>query len=89
MQTTLSTWDKSFSLILGNEGTGDRPWEGIISEVYITDRALSKDEIAQAYSDKLRDHSFSSSLLAWCKISMSWGIFWAAKNSIRLFVKSP
>jgi glycopeptide antibiotics resistance protein len=69
MQTTLSTWDMTFPLLLGNEPTGDRQWEGSLSELYITDRALSKAEIGHAYSNELRDQSISNSLLASYQLS--------------------
>ncbi len=51
--TNLSNWDPSFSLLLGNEQTGDRPWRGQVSGVAIADRALSKAEVAHAFSAKI------------------------------------
>jgi glycopeptide antibiotics resistance protein len=48
----LKTWDKTFPLLLGNEKTGDRPWQGYISELYIADKVLSKQQVTQAFSDK-------------------------------------
>ena len=45
--TKLSNWDLNTPLLLGNELTGDRPWQGFISEVYIADRAISKEEVAK------------------------------------------
>jgi|GEM_PF-539332 len=50
--TNLSNWDDSFSLSLGNESTGDRPWQGYISEIAIVNRAISKDEIKSLFSNK-------------------------------------
>ncbi|OKH23048.1 hypothetical protein NIES593_11360 [Hydrococcus rivularis NIES-593] len=47
----LSNWESSFPLLLGNEQTGDRPWQGYISQVDIADRALSKAEIAQIFNN--------------------------------------
>ncbi|MBE9138110.1 VanZ family protein [Nodosilinea sp. LEGE 07088] len=43
-----SNWDQSFPLVVGNESTGDRPWHGRISQLYIAGRSLSKSEIHQA-----------------------------------------
>lgn len=40
-------WDSSFPLLIGNEHTGDRPWQGEISQVYFTDRSLSSIEVNQ------------------------------------------
>ena len=45
----LSSWDPTFPLILGNEGTGDRPWRGRILELSIADRALSEEEVNRLY----------------------------------------
>ena len=46
----LGNWDISFPLLLGNEQTGDRPWEGFISDLYMTDKALAKDDILKLFS---------------------------------------
>ena len=42
---SLSSWDDGFVFIMGNEASGDRPWEGIIRFAAIYDRALSQEEI--------------------------------------------
>ena len=44
----LSNWDTTYPLLVGNEGTGDRPWQGMISQVYFANRSLSAPEITQA-----------------------------------------
>ena len=41
----LSNWDSSYSLILGNEITEDRPWKGTINELCIFDKALFFEEL--------------------------------------------
>lgn len=51
---SFSNWDESFTLILGNEHTGDRPWEGKITELWIADRALDERSIARMLSSKDR-----------------------------------
>jgi glycopeptide antibiotics resistance protein len=43
--TSLRNWDSSYPLILGNEGTGDRPWRGRIFELYISDRAIPQETV--------------------------------------------
>jgi hypothetical protein len=45
----LNSWDPSFSLLLGNEWTGDRPWQGKVSDVFLSDRALSVEEITTIF----------------------------------------
>ncbi|MEX2672762.1 MAG: LamG-like jellyroll fold domain-containing protein [Phycisphaeraceae bacterium] len=41
-----SNWVDDFHLILGNERSGDRPWQGTLHAVNIYSRALTADEIA-------------------------------------------
>jgi glycopeptide antibiotics resistance protein len=48
--THLSSWDPTFSLLLGNETTSDRPWKGHISDLSIANRAISKTEVEQLFS---------------------------------------
>lgn len=42
-------WDRKFYLILGNEGTADRPWFGKLFQVKIHNRILAPVEIQQSY----------------------------------------
>lgn len=44
---TLANWDEGFSLAVGNEVTGDRPWLGKVHGLAIYARALSGEEIRQ------------------------------------------
>ncbi len=46
---TISNWDASFALVLGNEVSGDRPWSGLIKFVAIHDRALTAAQVLQNY----------------------------------------
>lgn len=48
--THLLSWDPTFSLLLGNETTRDRPWKGYISDLSIANRAISKTEVEQLFS---------------------------------------
>ncbi|PSB60023.1 hypothetical protein C7B79_27275 [Chroococcidiopsis cubana CCALA 043] len=48
----LSTWDLNYPLILGNERTGERPWEGFISEVAFADKAFSSAEIERVFASQ-------------------------------------
>jgi glycopeptide antibiotics resistance protein len=48
--TSLSNWDAGFPLLLGNEKTGDRPWNGTIQMLYISDRALSEAAAGLAFT---------------------------------------
>lgn len=64
LHTDLSNWDKTFPLLLGNERTENRPWEGYISQLHITNRVISKESIAQFFSGKVPFDSMENSLLA-------------------------
>jgi glycopeptide antibiotics resistance protein len=45
----LANWDDDFHLTIGNEVTGDRPWNGEISNLYISDRDFNQSEIQQTF----------------------------------------
>lgn len=45
--SNFSTWDTTFPLLIGNERTGDRPWDGQISQVYIANQSLTESKISQ------------------------------------------
>jgi hypothetical protein len=47
VNVNLSNWDDNFYLTIGNEVTGDRPWNGQISDLYISDRGLNPSEVQQ------------------------------------------
>jgi glycopeptide antibiotics resistance protein len=48
--TSLGNWDAGFPLLLGNEKTGDRPWNGTIQTLYISDRALNEAAVDLAFT---------------------------------------
>ena len=43
-------WDPTFRLLLGNEGSLDRPWQGVMKLVAIYDRALTPGEVWRNFS---------------------------------------
>ncbi|MBW4535918.1 MAG: VanZ family protein [Pleurocapsa minor HA4230-MV1] len=43
----LANWDDNFHLTIGNEVTGDRPWNGQISNLYISDRGFNQSQVQQ------------------------------------------
>jgi Concanavalin A-like lectin/glucanases superfamily len=47
---TISNWDDTFALVLGNEVSGDRSWQGLIKFVAIHDRALTAAQILQNFN---------------------------------------
>jgi Concanavalin A-like lectin/glucanases superfamily len=46
---TISNWDDTFALVLGNEVSTDRSWQGLIKFVAIHDRALTAPQILQNF----------------------------------------
>lgn len=47
---TLANWDNTFALVLGNEVSGDRSWQGLIKFVAIHNRALTSSQVVQNYN---------------------------------------
>ena len=47
---TISNWDSTFALVLGNETSGDRSWQGLIKFVAIHSRALTATQVMQNYN---------------------------------------
>lgn len=46
----LIDWDNSFALVLGNEVSGDRQWQGNLRLVAIHNRALTPEQVAQNFA---------------------------------------
>lgn len=46
----LSDWDDSFALVLGNEVSNDRLWQGVIRLVAVHNRALTLEQIQQNFA---------------------------------------
>ena len=46
----ISNWDSTFALVLGNEVSGDRSWQGLIKFVAIHSRALTAAQILQNFN---------------------------------------
>jgi hypothetical protein len=47
---SLANWDTTFALVLGNETTGQRHWQGVIKFVAIHNRALTPAQIQQNFA---------------------------------------
>jgi VanZ family protein len=52
MNANFNNWNANFNLSIGNESTGDRPWQGYISSLHIVDHALDAESINKAFSQK-------------------------------------
>ncbi|BAY82384.1 hypothetical protein NIES267_18640 [Calothrix parasitica NIES-267] len=62
--TSLSGWNPSFPLIIGNEKTANRGWEGNISKLNITNQALSQNRVKQIFSQSNSFQNSTDSLIA-------------------------
>ena len=47
---TIANWDSTFALVLGNEVSGDRSWQGLIKFVAIHNRALTAAQVMQNFN---------------------------------------
>ncbi len=47
---TLNNWDSSFAFLLGNETSGDHPWQGVVRFAAVHDVALTLQQIQQNYA---------------------------------------
>jgi cytochrome c553 len=47
---TFANWDSTFALVLGNEVTGQRQWQGVIKFVAIHNRALTAAQVQQNFA---------------------------------------
>jgi Concanavalin A-like lectin/glucanases superfamily len=47
---SISNWDSSFALVLGNEVSGDRSWQGLIKFVAIHSRSMSAAQVMQNFN---------------------------------------
>lgn len=46
---TLGDWDDTFALVLGNEPSGDRQWQGVLRLAAIHNRALTPEQVQQNF----------------------------------------
>ncbi len=47
---TIATWDSTFALVLGNEVSGDRSWQGLIKFVAIHSRSMTPAQVMQNFN---------------------------------------
>ncbi|TAE59724.1 MAG: VanZ family protein [Nostocales cyanobacterium] len=69
--TNLSNWNVNFPLLIGNEAVGNRPWQGYIKNLYITERAMSPYEAQQALSNTNYFTNLGNNLIANYQFSSS------------------
>lgn len=54
----LNTWDDTFALVLGNEASSNRPWEGVIRFAAIHNRALSAEQVQTNFAAGVGERYF-------------------------------
>jgi hypothetical protein len=55
---SLTDWDDSFKLVLGNEASNDRKWSGLIRLVAIHNRALTLEQVQQNFAAGVGERYF-------------------------------
>jgi hypothetical protein len=55
---SLSDWDDSFALVLGNETSSNRQWQGVMRLVAIHNRALTQDQVQQNFAAGVGERYF-------------------------------
>jgi len=55
---SLSDWDDTFALVLGNETSNNRQWQGVIRFVAIHNRALTLEQIQQNFAASVGERYF-------------------------------
>lgn len=45
----LSDWDETYAFVIGNEVSGDRPWQGVVRLAAVHNRALTPGQITQNF----------------------------------------
>lgn len=73
---SLSNWNPNYPLAIGNEVTGERPWQGYISEVHIADKAISNREVLQVFEDRNYFNNLGNSLLASYQLDKEGKLFY-------------
>ena len=63
--TMFSNWDTNFSLFLGNEWGGDRPWNGSFQSLWIANTAISARERQQVLQSGRPDDTLVPHLSCW------------------------
>lgn len=56
--TALTDWNDTFALVLGNEVSNDRPWQGVLKLVAIHSRALTATQVQQNFNAGVGERYF-------------------------------
>jgi VanZ family protein len=85
---TFSNWNSNFPLLIGNEPTLNRPWNGIIYKLSIFNRTLNQNDVDKFYSINLQQRTperlTGGLLIEYIFSNPSVQTFGAFKNSLYL-----
>ncbi|BAZ44349.1 hypothetical protein NIES4102_13570 [Chondrocystis sp. NIES-4102] len=84
INVNLSNWDNNFYLAIGNEVTGDRPWNGRISSVQFSDRSLSPLAIGKLLNLPINSETQLASLISF-DFSKWQEVYQDSQRNINLF----
>lgn len=62
--TTLSNWTQTYPMLIGSTLTGESAWSGYLFGLDVADRALSRQEVDQAFTDQELPSPVQRSLVA-------------------------
>ena len=77
---TLADWDDTFALVLGNEVSSNRQWDGVIRLVAIHNRALTPAQIQQNFEAGVGEKFFLLfSSATWSNVPQAYVMFEASQ----------
>lgn len=62
----LDNWDPSYPLLLGNDPTGKRPWQGRVFEMQLASRAISAQRVGEIAANKQPLSAQDGVLVSYC-----------------------
>jgi hypothetical protein len=78
---SLSQWDNTFALVLGNEVSGDKPWTGIIKMAAVYNRAMAAADIQTNFAAGIGErYMMLFNVDKWTGLSQTYVMFEVSQN---------
>ena len=78
---SLSEWDNTFALVLGNEVSGDKPWSGVIKMVAIYNRAMSAADVQTNFAAGIGErYMMLFNVDKWTGLNQTYVMFEVSQN---------
>jgi hypothetical protein len=78
---SLSQWDNTFALVLGNEVSGTKPWSGVIKMVAVYNRAMSAADIQTNFAAGIGErYMLLFNVDKWTGLSQTYVMFEVSQN---------